>query len=301
MHGLDMSVLLHRALEARLGRLMEILGGPAWAGDPGALHDARVASRRVRAVLDLVRPDCYPGLQRHRRALRRLTRALGTLRELDVHTAFLEDLAWRLPGVTPGAALEHALEGLDRQRRKRRAHLAADLPLRGLRRLPELLEVPSLPEPFRPSRLADDVWAALGPRFDEAFALLPGLLELEDPEALHRARIRLKRLRYALEALAGAWPEPPAPALAGLKDLQAALGEHHDLATLESGLQRLLAGLEGRGRRILAQGLVELLACAGDARLAAFHRFRTAAAAAPSRPLRSGLRLGLGLPEEETP
>ncbi len=299
MHALELSILLHRALEARVERLCGLLADPAWLRDPEGLHQVRVGSRRVRAVLDLVRPELYPGFRRHARRLRRLTRALGLTRELDVHIARLEGLA--APGLATGSAREHALEVLEARRARARRRMARRLEGAPLKRLPELLEVPSFPDPFAPGDLAADAWAALNPLLEAAFPPLPELMDREDPPALHAARIRVKRLRYALEVLAGAFPEPPETPLMRLRELQTALGDHHDLALLEDVLQALHEGLEARRRIRLASGTLELLAYVGEARLGAFERFRSAAAGMPPQGFRATLREALGLPGEGTP
>lgn len=298
MPALEFSLLLHRALEARVGVLTALLERPGWMEDPEALHQLRVASRRTRAALDLAAPELYPRHRAHRRRLRRLTRALGLTRELDVHAAYLEDLARRVPGMATGAALEHAQELLEVRRAKARRTMARRLAGHPCRKLPELLRVPSFPDPFRPGDPAAETWAVLEPQVDAAFAPIPGLLGQEDAGALHRLRIRMKRLRYALEVLAEAFQAPPEASLAGLKELQTALGEHHDRAMLEAFLQELWQGLSGRGRAHLAGGALELLSYVGEDRLRAFERFRRAAQALPERDLRGALCAGLGLAEE---
>ena len=89
MYCLELSILLHRALEGRVETLMNDLSVAGWQADPEGLHEVRVASRRVRAVLDLVQPGLYPGFKRQCRKLKDLTRALGRTREMDVHMAIL--------------------------------------------------------------------------------------------------------------------------------------------------------------------------------------------------------------------
>lgn len=294
-----MSVLLHRALEARVARLSDLAARPGWEGDPEALRQVRLASRRARSALALAGPERCPDFRRHRRTLRRLTRALGRTRERDAHAALLEGIAERITGAAARAALEHVLEGLGQARDA--ARMARDLPMKGLRRLPELLGAPVPPDPPGPPGLAREAWSALEPMLEAAFSPLPGLRTREDAEAMHRARIRLKRARYALEVLAPAWAEPPEDALAGLKALQRALGTHHDLATLEAALRAGHEGLAARGRATLAQGLLDVIALVGEARLDAFGRFLAAEAALPFPTLRAALRAGLGLPPEETP
>jgi CHAD domain-containing protein len=301
MHALELSILLHRALEARVEYLMGLLGAPRWQEDPESLHQVRVASRRVRSVLELVRPELYPGFKRHGRKLRGLTRALGLSREMDVHAAYLDHLATKVPGLATGSALEHALEALEARRAKARKAMARDLDGNPFRHLPDLLKVPSLPDPFLPGDLASDVWKALDPLLEGAFSPLPGLLDQEDPPALHAARVRIKRLRYALEVLAEAFPRGADAQLRQLKELQTALGEHHDRVMLEALLQEIYQGLAQRNRKTLALGTLEVLAYVGDARLDGFERFRTVARDLPLAPFRASLLQGLGLPEESRP
>ena len=133
------------------------------------------------------------------------------------------------------------------------------------------------------------------------YQAVPDLLDREDPVGLHGLRIRVKRLRYTLEVLGEAFLRPPEAELHHLKDLQTALGEHHDRIMLEALLQELYEGLAGRNRKTLALGTLEVLAYVGEARLNAFDRFRTLAAG--MRPAEAGdaLRRGLGLPGEPLP
>ena len=71
----------------------------AQRGDPAGVHRARVASRRLRECVPLVAG--VPGDEQRdlERELRRVTRALGGVRELDVARDLLqkvaEDVTWR--------------------------------------------------------------------------------------------------------------------------------------------------------------------------------------------------------------
>lgn len=63
-------------------------------GDIEPVHDMRVATRRLRAALEVFEP-CFPG-KRHRKALKKVKRladALGARRDIDVEVALLESLA----------------------------------------------------------------------------------------------------------------------------------------------------------------------------------------------------------------
>ena len=84
------SDLFRQVLRQHLNQLLRWLPAAARC-DPLAVHRARVATRRLREVLPVVAPD-----RRGRaleRAARRVTRALGPVRELDVALATLTEFA----------------------------------------------------------------------------------------------------------------------------------------------------------------------------------------------------------------
>ena len=297
MYCVELSILLHRALEARLETLMKGLSAPGWQEDPEGLHEVRVASRRLRAVLDRVEPDLYPAYARQGRKLKRLTRALGRTREMDVHISILEQLGRQVPGLANAAPMEHALEVIEEHRRKALKAMSRDLAGLSLKGLPQLLEVPSLPDPFRAGELSRAVWDCLEPALDGAFPPA-SLLDQEDPRALHLLRIRVKRLRYTLEVLGPAFAHPPEGQLKYLRALQTALGDHHDRATLEAQLEELQHGLALRCRPVLAQGILDILGQLGEERLVAFEQFRALAVGTPREPFIAGLGQSLGLGAE---
>jgi CHAD domain-containing protein len=294
MHPIELSILLHRAVEARVGRILELTAAEGWLADPDAVHDVRVASRRLRAALDLADMEVYPGFRKHRRRAVRLTRALGGTRELDVHLAKLASLGsgLNLPG--GHEILEHALEVFDRSRRKARRSMLARISRLDLADFRGLLAVEALPRPFESTGLHGAVNALLGPRIESALLPFDEELATEDPLALHQVRIQVKKLRYALEVLGAAFPEAPAAWLARLKLLQTALGEHHDWALLESGLWKLHAALTERQRPALASGTLDLLGEVVEQRRAAFEALRRVWAG----PRLAEARLQLALPAD---
>jgi CHAD domain-containing protein len=87
------------------------------------VHDMRVATRRLRAALEIFEP-CFPS-KRHRKALKRvkaLADALGERRDLDVEIELLENLA---DGVT--GEDRDALETLIEELRERQQQANDDL------------------------------------------------------------------------------------------------------------------------------------------------------------------------------
>jgi CHAD domain-containing protein len=83
-----------QVVEVRAAEVFEHSAGVLDLDDVEPVHDMRVATRRLRAALEVFEP-CFPR-KRHRRALRRvkaLADALGVRRDLDVEIELLEGLA----------------------------------------------------------------------------------------------------------------------------------------------------------------------------------------------------------------
>jgi CHAD domain-containing protein len=83
-----------RAVEVRTDEVFAFREGVLDIGDIERVHDMRVATRRLRAVMEVFEP-CFPK-KPHRAALRdvkRLADALGERRDPDVHIDALEGIA----------------------------------------------------------------------------------------------------------------------------------------------------------------------------------------------------------------
>ncbi len=211
--------------------------------DPEALHDFRVAVRRLRATL-----RAYPGLRervpgKQRRQLRKLARATNSAREAEVQIAWFRE---RSPGFTLSerAALG-PLRG--RLRARRRRAVAATQPKlqerfgkleRKLRRrlIAVQSDAGSDEAPFREVAAATLLQHAndLKRRFG---AVLPA----SGPVELHAARIAAKRLRYLLEPVASSLANGR-PLVQRLKELQDLLGALTDAHELEPLLKEAGAG-----------------------------------------------------------
>lgn len=83
-----------RVVEARAGEVFEHAEGVLDMADIERVHDMRVATRRLRAVMEIFE-SCFPQ-KRYRKALRRvkaLADALGERRDRDVQIEFLARFA----------------------------------------------------------------------------------------------------------------------------------------------------------------------------------------------------------------
>jgi CHAD domain-containing protein len=101
--GLDcdepFAVAAARVIEVRAAEVFEHSSGVLDLDDIERVHDMRVATRRLRAAMEVFEP-CFPR-KRWRKALMRvkaLADALGERRDRDVAIEFLEQLAQELSG-----------------------------------------------------------------------------------------------------------------------------------------------------------------------------------------------------------
>jgi len=228
------------------------------AGDEEAIHQMRIAGRRLRVALPLVarRPDGRR-VKRALGVLRQLTRTAGASRDLDVGLELYKERLRALEQPTPEQLLLRRRLRTRRSRsRSRMAEALMDLEIAGLRR--DLRAIIA--------RKAEDVFTVLARvrdlRDSLGAALLAELAEIGDrldPAALHLLRRRARRLRYASEvsdAVRG--EESGAPAL--WKQLQDRIGTLHDRHVLAGWLQ---AQAEAAQKR--AQGALEAAARAEHA------------------------------------
>ena len=212
--------------------------------DPEALHAFRVAIRRLRSALRAWNDVLHEGVSpKVLRRLRRLARATGESRDLEVHLAWVAGQAPHLREYQrPGRVwLEERL--------RRRQHKADE-------RLARALEHYYAPADARLRRRLPVYRATLDPRpLTAAGALAPLVLRLSgelearlalvqsiaDEARAHEVRIGAKRLRYLLEPFAAELEGVPA-IVAQLKALQDVLGVLHDAHVFAGELGESLEG-----------------------------------------------------------
>ena len=263
--------VLARSIEAQLDAAARAAANPG----PDGVHDLRVATRRLRAALELwlaVSPNRK--LDRSRRSLRRLGRRLGALREADVNLEELAGLRRRDP--SGSVAVEFVIASEARQRRNRAKSLAREM------RRTDLGDVSKeIRSEIEDALEAPEDVSLLSVARKEVDARIPRLRAIFErarwkptPAGLHRLRIELKKFRYSVELCAPAYDGRSVPALVSrLKTLQDALGVVHDADALHGRFASLRADLRRDGLPALERALLPVMRAV--ARLA---RERTAAA-----------------------
>jgi CHAD domain-containing protein len=199
---------------------------------PDDVHRYRTCTRRLQALLEEVAPKLGRNERKLLKALNRLRRRAGRVRDLDVQIAALRNL--KIPQ-EPGrkALLLHTLAEM-RSKREKKLHESMDSKtLRGLRK-----RVKKAASNFHSSDAADPIALAR-----TIFAQVARIQTPLTEEVLHRYRLQGKRVRYVVE-LAGETPEAE-PMLQALKQMQDVLGDWHDWLTLSESAVKILHEAEG--------------------------------------------------------
>jgi CHAD domain-containing protein len=270
------------ALEREYLRLLAHDPGARRGDDPEDLHQLRVSVRRLRAYLRTARrlldPEWVVPL---RNELRWLGSALGPARDLDV---MLERLREDLRSLGADARVAaRLLSGLEAERAVAYATVLAALDSPRYLSLVERLEsavAPPLAATGEVETLAV-AWRREAQRMRRTFTRLD-----DEPadDALHTARIAVKRARYAAELAAHELGEPGARFVAAAKDLQDILGDHQDTCFYETRVRQWLA-LEAAGSFVagrLVERALERRAQCREAWRPAWRRVRRRARAVPS-------------------
>lgn len=207
--------------------------------DPEGVHQARVATRRLRSDLRTFRTLLDEAwTQRLRDDLHGLADQLGKVRDADVLLGRLSEAVASLPERDrPGAA--PALAALSRSRDEARAELLHVLRSPGYTALLDEL-VAAAADPHTTPEAAGNAADLLPPLAATPWRRLrKRVSSLGDtpPDAdLHQVRILAKRARYAAEAVAPVARRSVAAFARAVAAVQDQLGEHHDAVVAEAWL-----------------------------------------------------------------
>lgn len=230
------STLFHTQLEA-LGRCFPSV----FDGDTTGIHDARIATRRIRELLPLVAHERRSGHSNRdlENCFKRMGRSLGRVRDTDVRIALLASLERRIPHAAPTLVLVR--QQRERERLKR---------LRKLIKRLERLEAPRVAESlaYRRTPLSTALFAARGPWRRDLHTLIAARAHataeaieratgIYFPNRTHAVRIAIKRLRYAMEIANAIGQADLTGPIRELKKSQDILGDLHDREDLNDHLE----------------------------------------------------------------
>lgn len=241
------------------------------AGETEALHDMRVATRRLRETLNLFQPFYSQARFKKTSArIKEITRLLGLPREMDVN---LERLRAFGPagGLVVQTSYEHLLAFfMQRQSNLKKKMLKTfnKLNLHAMESDWRSFAESAVPERSRIHILFEEHQAA---EFENYMRQIPGLLlekakpvlsfeateqALGNDELLHELRLATKKLRYAFEILKPLFDaragEPP---IEQCRHLQDVLGNLHDQVALISHLREHQTRLSQNNLLLLGHGV----------------------------------------------
>jgi CHAD domain-containing protein len=194
-------------------------------GDPGAdVHLFRTTSKRLRALLQLVRPViAKPAFARENARLKRAAARLAPFRDRAVADATLKSLR-RFAAVS-------WLRGFASLDEKGRGSGRRETAMRQSARDFEMTR-----RAFQRLRICGDGWDAIGRGMIDVYAQARRRMKRAGSErsdrAFHRWRIRVKQLYYQLQWMEPAWPKRFGRMIGRLRKLEETLGTDHDLVIL---------------------------------------------------------------------
>jgi CHAD domain-containing protein/CYTH domain-containing protein len=226
-----------------LGRVREERERLDHPRDDKALHDFRVAMRRLRSWLRAFRHEFDDTLApKHERRLKRVARATGASRDLEVHLEWVRERRKTLrKAQRPGA--EWLLERLNARKAK------CDLELRRAvdsyvdrvtRRIEKAMTSYVASVVDREPRLARTIADLVRAHAMTLGNALGRVSTMGDRAEAHAARIAAKRLRYLLEPLAGTLADVE-PLIEDLVEMQDNLGELRDAQLFGSEIAGFVA------------------------------------------------------------
>jgi len=234
----------------RLDRFTKTLSGVD-QGDVRSVHRARVASRRLRELVPLLQFD-RDDSRKFSKKLRRATRNLGAIRELDVTLALVEEL--QASRRYADRALRQVASDIRRTRDEEWHEFKDQERVAQLRRVARKLgkRIQDAEQDVEPAgheeaqrqrswRWALDARLAKRARTLRQAIDHAGAVYLAD--RLHAVRIALKKVRYGVEVAADAGM-PAGAELKALKRNQELLGRLHDVQVLTDRVRRVQANLE---------------------------------------------------------
>lgn len=256
------AVVIRAALAASVVRLVHHDPGVRIGDHREDVHQARVATRRLRSDLRTFAPLLDGSWPRELRAeLKWLATELGAVRDTEVLLDLLRDRAARVPELDRHLVDELLLR-LVRDWEDRRVELLVALRSPRYAALLDRLVAASRELPLQP--VADAPAAAVVPRLARRpwrrlrAAVRTLGAEPSDP-ALHEVRIRVKRARYAAEAVAPAAGPTARRFARALARVQDVLGEQHDAVVAIGWLRDAATSAVGSGAAgatVFAAGMV---------------------------------------------
>ena len=203
------------------------------------VHSLRTGIRRLLSILGLLQQiGAYRPLKPLRKTLKRQLDSFDDLRDVQV---MLYEVAGKLPQLPE---LSDFLDHLHRREQQQLTRLPALVA--GLRHAKLRRKLDKAARRFRHAKahreqVSTAILSALDQTYAEAMAHY-ATVSVEDLHSIHRLRISVKKLRYAIAAMAAAVPQLPADHDQRLQSYLTAMGEIQNTVVMLAALQNFYCG-----------------------------------------------------------
>lgn len=238
----------------------------AWeALDPEGVHQMRVATRRIRAMLATFKPILPQGkVKRVNREFRWLARLLGDVRDLDVYLINFDHYTKEMPGAVAESLSPYRIHLNDR-RLAARKRLIAGLSSTQFDSLINLFRHfcgDGLSSKKRKRSSSDSIRQAAIGMIDHRLKKVQksgrSVTENSRSKNLHAVRIQVKRLRYLLEFFRPFYRKHLKSLIRATKTIQEILGDFQDACVASNQLQTYADSLSKTEEN---RGLLDALDC----------------------------------------
>ncbi len=226
------------ALAQHVGWFLAHDPGTRLGTEPESLHQLRVATRRLRAVLRTARPILRPAwVTTLEQELTWLSELLGPARDLDVQIAHFTEESAELDA-RDRKLLAPFIAHLRTQREAVQQMVVSELTsaryVELIRRLQQAAQAPSVVEsPLTVHDLARQ-------EFKKLRKAISWLTPSPSDTALHKTRIKTKRSRYAAELARSSVGKPASRFIKSARAVQGLLGLHQDAIQAERHVRQFL-------------------------------------------------------------
>jgi CHAD domain-containing protein/uncharacterized protein YjbK len=218
--------------------------------DSEAVHDMRVATRRLRAILPVLESVVSPKKVRlYRKGMQKIAQSLARVRDSDVFIQHVQGYCEELPDQQQNH-IDPLVNALQREREVARTHMLMELDSQHYSKFKRNFSAfitDNAAEWSMDVRICEVAGSRIWKCYEELRLFetridMDNLIESND-DVLHTTRIAGKRLRYALELFSDQYEEKVQPVLEPLVALQECLGSIQDISVAKT----FVATIDGRG------------------------------------------------------
>jgi len=205
--------------------------GARFGDDPEALHDLRVAGRRMDSIARQFEAFLPTAIVRIRPTLKKALRALGQARDLDVALLELNEFNRTLSADDRAKLLPLQVHlGAQRVRARHRMLVTLDSSAvqKDFEKLAAALAHPAVPLQEQPQSALSTLSELIRTRYKKVRKAANRLTPKASMDEYHAVRGRVKRFRYALETTAVLFGKPAAEMVKALRRWQERLGVQQD-------------------------------------------------------------------------